>query len=48
VQFEINTFVAANVRVCYRYAFEELVGPPPPPRDAPPATTVVAVPRTTG
>jgi hypothetical protein len=48
VAFEINTFMAANVRVCYEYAVAELVSSPPPPGDAPPATTVVAVPRTTG
>ena len=47
VQFLINTFVAATVRVCYRYALAE-VGGTTVTRDTPPATPVVAAPRTAG
>ena len=47
VQFLINTFVAATVRVCYRYAVVE-VGGATATRDAPPPTPIAAAPRTAG
>lgn len=43
----INTFVAASVRVCYRYALAE-VGGETVTLDAPPAPPVAAAPRTAG
>jgi hypothetical protein len=50
VQFEINTFVAGAVRVCYRYGTVE-VSAAPPALAPPPAVTsspVVVAPRLTG
>jgi hypothetical protein len=50
VEFQINTFVAGAVQVCYRYATVEVSGVPPavasPPAFAPPP--VVVAPQLTG
>jgi len=43
----INTFAAATVQVCYRYA-TTTEGAPPPIPEVSPAAVVVATPRTTG